>query len=153
MTDKAPAASDNTTASGRKRPTAPAYANVGELMEFVQTHRADTVNDTSRQFTNGCFKSAGGIDSLPVTTRGAMAAMLLLSIASNTQDDETDQADSIIGIVGEFAGNAQQQAKDVTRLAAYENIAKLDGQPLRTNTESIGEFVARISKHVAKQSK
>ena len=149
-----PESAESKSNSKRKRKPiiVPAFNDANELMGIVHAHRSNTVQDTSRQFTNGGFKAAGGIDSLPLNTRGMMAASLILSIATEAQD-ETSDANRVLGFVTEFAGSAQNQAKDAAMLQSFENIAKIDGLPPRSDDETIEDFKNRILTHATSLQK
>lgn len=134
--------------SKRKPIEVPQFDSADALMTLVQGHRTATANDTARQFTGEGFKAAGGIDSLPLKTRGLMAASLVMSIASEAQGDGEDgkAATEVLGILTPFVGDAQTHATEAAKLSAYEQIAALEGIDARKADETSAQFIARVKK-------
>jgi len=144
----APAAAPTEKKSRVRGPqsTAPEFADVDELTILIQSHRSTTAADNSRMFTRGGFKSAGGIDTVPIKSRVHMVASLVLSIAL---DSNAAAANEAIGTITQFTKSAKSQASDTAKLDAYSNVAAVDGLSPKGANESVPAFIDRISKHMA----
>lgn len=141
-------ATSTTPKTKRKSIEVPQFDSADALMTLVQGHRTATADDNARQFTGEGFKSAGGIDSLPLNTRALMAASLVMSIANDAQGDgdEGKAATAVLGILTPFVGDAQTHATEAAKLSAYEQIAALEGIDARKADETSAQFIARVKK-------
>ena len=134
--------------SGRgKRAEVPKFKDLDGLLSIVQSHRSATEGDNARQFTGGGFKAAGGIDTLPLTTRAVMAGSLIMSLANDAQNND-ENAQEILDIVGKFAGTAMTQAAEAKKLSTYNDLCALHGIKPRQDGESINDFATRVLKSV-----